>query len=404
MHRSALNLPEFLRGLRPAGNRSASRATLPRVCFVAPLAWPVFSGDRSIRVVGGAEVQQSMLARAFASAGFPTSMICLDFGQPEAVEVDRVTVFKAYIPGEGLPVVRFVHPRLTRMWQAMRRADADIYYFRCGSVLAGYGAVFCRAHGRRSIYAGASDVDFVPGEELIEFARDRWIFRYGLRHVDAIVAQNPVQVREVHAHYGRPATLIPSCYRPPVALACDPRGPVGWVATVRTYKRPELFLEIARRLPHRRFVMIGGPGSDDAESLAFHRRIQREARALPNVDFKGFLPLAEVEREFNGFSLFVNTSSNEGFPNTFLQAWARGVPTVGMLDTESRHEGQPVYRVATDVASAVAEVEHLLSDQEAWLASSARCRAHFEQNHSIDAVTVRYAELFSQLMGNGGAA
>lgn len=398
MHRSALNLPEAAAASVLAGDATFSRGTaLPRVCFVAPLAWPVFSGDRSIRVVGGAEVQQSMLARAFAAAGFETSMICLDYGQPEGVQLDRVTVFKAYRPKAGAPVVRFIHPRLTMMWRAMRRANADIYYFRTGSVLAGYGAAFCRLNARRSIYAGASDVDFIPGRELIEFARDRGIFRYGLRHVDAIVAQNPVQVREVREHYAREATLIPSCYRPPASARGDPQGPVGWVATVREYKRPAMFLEIARRLPQRRFLMIGGPGGDDAESMAFYRSIEAEARSLPNVEFLGFVPLADVEAQFDRMSMFVNTSINEGFPNTFLQAWARGVPSVGTLDTESRLEGRPVYAVARDAGEAALEIERLLGDRHQWEDASSRCRAYFERHHSIEAVTARYAELFTAL-------
>ena len=50
-----------------------------------------------------------------------------------------------------------------------------------------------RRHGKRAIYSGASDVDFVPGKQDITFARDRWLFEYGLRHVDRIFAQNPTQ-------------------------------------------------------------------------------------------------------------------------------------------------------------------------------------------------------------------
>ena len=90
-------------------------------------------------------------------------MITLDFGQPEGARVDGVTVHKAFAPGAGLPVVRFVFPKLTAMWSALARADADIYYVRSASMWLGVVVEFCRRHGRRSVYAGASDKDFVPG-------------------------------------------------------------------------------------------------------------------------------------------------------------------------------------------------------------------------------------------------
>ena len=151
------------------------------LCFVAPRAWPVLSGDPAIPIVGGAEVQQSLLARLFAAHGHRVSMICLDYGQPQRARVDGVEVVKFCRMKAGLPVLRFLHPRLTSMWRAMREVGADIYYCRSASMWVGVLAEFCRRYGRRSIYAGASNKDFVPdvGGQLA-YARDRWLYRRGI--------------------------------------------------------------------------------------------------------------------------------------------------------------------------------------------------------------------------------
>ena len=356
------------------------------ICFVAPYAWPVFSRDARIPVVGGAEVQQSILARLLAANGYRVSMICLDFGQPDRAQVDGVTVHKAFRPQGGLPVLRFLHPRLTAMWRALKQADADIYYYRSAAMWVGVVAAFCRLHGKRCIYAGASDKDFVPGEGgQIRYARDRWLYRRGLAAVDRIVAQNEMQRASCKATFGREATLIPSCYElPRNSRRADP-DLVLWVGTVHEQKRPLLLLELARRLPHRRFVMIGGArgGEEDHFELA-----KREAATLPNVQFVGFLPLAEVEPWFDRARVLVNTSYYEGMPNTFLQAWARGVPTVATVDV-----GAPVHRCANDVPALAAAVEEAFEKPEL----GARCREYFERNYSTTEALRRYHQLFEEV-------
>ena len=50
--------------------------------------------------------------------------------------------------------------------------------------------------------------------------------------------------------------------------------------------------------------------------------------ALPNLSYLGELPIEKVNQEIAQSDVFVNTSAGEGFPNTFVQAWLRGVPVV----------------------------------------------------------------------------
>lgn len=371
------------------GEKRASRRK-PHICFVAPTTWPLLSGARDIPVVGGAEVQQSFIAPALAARGYRVSMIALDYGQPDRSVVKGVTVHKTYQPDEGLPVVRFVHPRLTKLWKVLKEVDADIYYQRSAAALTGFMAAFCRANGKRSIYSGASDVDFAPPHPDIRFARDRWIFEYGVRSVDRLFAQNGTQQQRARDNFGRDSVLVPNCYAPPADARCDPRGYVLWVATLRAQKRPEILLEIARRMPEYRFVMVGG-SDPDRKGQEYLRSVEEALRALPNVQYRGFVPYAEADRLFDGARLVVNTSRYEGFPNIFLQAWARGIPTVSFVDTGSRSpDGRPAYDVVTDVREASLRVERLMRDDAEWKAASARVASHFRAHHSLEAVAQIY--------------
>jgi glycosyltransferase involved in cell wall biosynthesis len=372
--------------LAAAPERAAAK---PHVCFVAPTTWPVLAGDRSIPVVGGAEVQQSMIAPALARRGWRVSMIALDYGQPDRAVVKGVTVHRIHRPDAGLPGLRFLHPRLTTLWRVLKRVDADVYYQRTADVITAWVAQFCRTHGRRSVYAGASDVDFIPGEEDIRFSRDRRIFQWGLRRMDEVIVQNEAQLASLAEHYGRRGILIPSCYVLPEGARSDPAGYVLWAATVRPSKRPEILLEMARRLPEHRFVMIGGP--DPGRREAEYMRAMAEAAArLPNIEVRGFVPFGEAERAFDGARVVLNTSLYEGFPNTFLQAWSRGIPTLAFIDTGSRMAGEPVYDVAGEVSEACWKLDRLMRDAAAWSHASRRVSAHFAASHSIDAVLDRY--------------
>jgi glycosyltransferase involved in cell wall biosynthesis len=366
------------------------RERMLSICFVAPHAWPALSGDARHRELGGAEVQQALLARQLAARGHRVTMICIDYGQPEGARVDGVTVLRCFRKDAGLPVLRFAHPRLTSMWRALAAASADVYYCRSASMWIGVVAEYARRNGARAVYAGASDKDFVEGlGGQIRLARDRWLFRRGMAAADAIVAQNEFQRSQCLATYGREPVVIPSCYALPRGAARGQGEQVLWVGMLHANKRPELFVELAARLPRRRFVMIGGPRAGDR---GFYEAMATRARGVPNLEFCGFLPFAEVEKRFDRARVLVNTSEYEGMPNTFLQAWARGVPTVATVDA-----GAPGHKGVRGIEDLQEEVEKLFRE-EPWKAASRACRAYFARNHSCEEAIARYEDLFDHIL------
>jgi glycosyltransferase involved in cell wall biosynthesis len=165
------------------------------------------------------------------------------------------------------------------------------------------------------------------------------------------------------------------------------RNLVLWVGMLHENKRPELFLEIAARARARRFVLIGGPRPG---AQPFYERIRAQAARVPNLELTGFLPLAEVEPWFDRARVLVNTSEYEGMPNTFLQAWARGVPTVASVEV-----GPTL--VFEDAARGLGEIERLFTDHAWWRERSAECRAWFERHHSPASVLAQYERLFQEL-------
>ena len=374
-----------------------TRSRPTRICFVAPNLYPVLAGARDIAVIGGAEFRQSMLARACAAAGYEVSVVTQDFGQAEDEIIDGVRIFKTHTPQAGMPVLRYVHPRLSSVIRRLREAKADVYYQSSASHLTGVVAWHCRKAGARSVYGGASDTDFMRGDERMKYARDRWLFRWGLDHVDAIVAQTERQAALVRRHYRREARVIANPYAVPLRKRQQRADLILWVGGIREVKRPERFIALARALPQYRFRMIGGAVGEGADARAYFAAIRDAAAAVGNLEFLGFRPLDEVESHFDEARVLVNTSAHEGFPNTFLQAWARGIPTVSYFDAGVRDDGTRPFLWVADEAEAKAGVTGLLASEGAWCALSKTCSAHFAARHSTAAVMDAYTALLRDL-------
>lgn len=371
-----------------------SRVGSLQVCFVAPAIYPVLSGDTALTLVGGAEVQQAILARELAHRGHRVSVICMDHGQPDGEVIDGVSVFRSHAPKAGIPGIRFFHPRFSSIWQAMARADADIYYQRSCAAMTGFVSAFSARHGRISIFASASDLDFAPTYPLLRHWRDKKIYHWGVKNASAIVVQTQRQHDECLNQFGLESTRINSCYdyhgRP-----AEHGGAILWVGSIKPLKRPELFVEVARACPKHRFKMVGGGSHADLASL------RRAAAGLDNLAIVGFVPFAQVEQHFDGASLLVNTSVSEGFPNTFLQAWSRGTPSVSFFDPGVQIDGRPLGLVAKSLAEMVVQVQALKADEATWQSHGADCSMHVREKHSVDRAISDYESLFARLMASG---
>jgi glycosyltransferase involved in cell wall biosynthesis len=116
-----------------------------------------------------------------------------------------------------------------------------------------------------------------------------------------------------------------------------------------------------------------------------------------NLSQVGFVPHAEVGAQFDGASVLVNTSESEGFPNTFLQAWSRGVPTLAFFDPEMVESGEPVSEVATSIDDMQQRLLRLKSQGSDWQRASSRSRQHQQTHHSVAAAVDAYETLFDSL-------
>ncbi len=366
------------------------------LCFVAPNAYGYLADRDDLRHIGGAEIQQTLLARDLARRGKRICFITHDHGQPDAIDIDGIRVFKMCGRSEGLPIVRFVHPRWTSLYSAMRRADAAIYYQRTAGVETGQVAIWCRRHDRRMIAAIANDRDCTPSLLARLNRRERSLYLYGLRRADAVVAQTKRQTELLQKHFGVNALLIRSCSeRPLEAMEVTSVGErlngkrALWIARFAPQKRLDRLFELANAAPDWSFDVIGGSEGDAVKHLELETR-----NSLPaNVTFHGVQSRENVARFYESATLLICTSDFEGFPNTMLEAWARSLPVVSTFDPDDLIADRNLGRVGGSPHELRREMNWLIDHPDEWRACSIAAKDYFDQNHTVNATVDAYEAL-----------
>lgn len=366
--------------------------TIRSICILGLDDYPMLTGDASLGHIGGESVQHVLLAKAWRDLGLDVSIIVYDHGQARIVEVDGIRAVASYRPQAGLPGVRFLK-RTMRVVQAMRSVDADVYYQSPAGMVTGLAVWFSRKHRKQSIVRIASDLGCIPGAQLTPYARDRKMYEYGLRRATLIAAQTEHQQALLRRHYGLHSEIVNMLVEVPALSTSAVRDiDVLWVGNLRPVKRPEIVLELARALPHRRFVVVGGPLP---RQQSYFEHIRKRAHAMPNVQMLGAVAYKDVDAFFARSKVHVNTSSVEGFPNTFLQAWARCVPVVSFFDPDDLIQRRNLGRKCHDVLDMTQQLERLLGNASLCADIGARARRFIESEFSPRAIASRYLELLA---------
>lgn len=321
----------------------------------------------------------------------------LDYGQADAETIDGIRVYKGYRPDAGIRIIRFVWPRISKIWGAMQRADADIYYQRTSDSLTGVVAAYCRLRGRRFIFGMGAMADCTRLLPNCPSRRERYLYLYGLYRADRIVAQTECQRRQLRQQFGLDSIVIPSAApehrRVDLPDKGDSKAPhILWIGRFCTEKRPEWLLRVAMACPDATFDVIGQDNSSPSRSELVTMMQQQ-----PNIRFLGYIPPTELAAYYHRATALLCTSYREGFPNTFLEAWSHGVPVVTTVDPDgivSNNKLGICAHTDRELASAI----RLFCSRADMRRQYAICsHAYVSSHHALDNVVDHYEALLLSL-------
>lgn len=361
-----------------------------KICVVSLNIVPYFQSDKRSRF-GGAEVQAAFVSEALTYGGHDVSMVVSDLDPDCAMPYPT---YNAFDGEDGVRGLRFLHPRMMGVFRALQAADADVYYQRNAGMVTGVTAMFCRRHHRIFVYGGGSPVDYSIRTAHIDGLRDKLIYMYGLKRADGIVVQNDEQLQLAKQAVKAPIRVIPNGVDTKDGPTSGERDVIVWVGAVRRLKRPDWFVQLARRMPNQKFVMIGGSMSTEP---SFGQRMMDEARALPNMEVTGWLGREDTMSYVRRARLLVNTSEFEGFPNVYLEAWKFGVPVLSVNDVDGLIADKGLGAIVASQDEMHERLRELVAEPDALVEMGRRGRALVEDRFSPAALARQYDDFFQEL-------
>lgn len=367
-----------------------SRRRRHDVAIYAPFAGHLYVPGSS-KQSGGAETQMRELGRVLTSLGLSVCHVVFDYGGvPERSDdgIDLVTQ-----PPEEFR--RHLVPYARSIVRALSEADADVYIQRTAGFETGVVAAFACARGRALAFSASSAPDLKDRPPL-PTAVSLLSFRAGRRLANALVAQTNDQVEIAERQLGRTPSLIRSlCDLGPDERA--EREAFLWIGGLIDYKDPLAYVALAERVPEAHFWMIGTDRGGEWTALA--DEVRAAAERLPNFELMPPRSRAEVLELYPRAVAVVNTSIFEGFPNTFMEGWARGAPALSLrLDPDGMIERHGIGAVAWGSPERFANAA-----RELWRGRHDRAeleeasRRYIAETHSAEVVGRQWLDLIEQL-------
>ncbi|MEZ3115669.1 glycosyltransferase family 4 protein [Halobaculum sp. MBLA0147] len=367
-----------------------TRNRKPKLCLISLAAYHYFNPDAEVQG-GGAQRQLYLLSQELQSS-FDVHFVVGDYGQPATEVRDGVTLHRSYTPMPDDDSVVGQAKRAAVLFDTVRRADADFYFFRGFPHKAAVLNVCFELLGVPWLYSLSSDKNVGRDLEGLSMPFSR-LFDRAVDNAGAVVSQTAYQSEAVSTKLGVTSVVVPNGYPPAETVRSrDEREFVLWVGNVdEEVKRPHLFLDLAEQCPDTEFVMIG-PESTDPE---YHRYIIDRAEGLDNVDYTGAVDSSKIHTYFRRATALVNTSPKEGFPNTFLEAWRCATPVVGLDVDPGRFVDfpGPSGYADGDTAELVEIVRRLSTDESYWTELSTPAKEYFRANFTIDQVARQYENI-----------
>lgn len=345
-----------------------------KLVILSPDAYSVFHTDTAY-IFGGIEVETGHHARGLSQLGVEVAVLTRAQGT-SAHHIEGIQLYPIQeIKGKGYWDKRTTLSGRIKYRLSGREENAETLEQLLGVIKPDAGYVmgisrealrlarYCKSAGIPFFFRAAHDKDF--GDDVgSEQAMQDWAnlsmeeAREVVGLATCLISQTPFQTELFRIRFNREAELM----FPPIVLEKAPVSAkkefdVFWIGRTNSFKRPEVLSAVAAELPGRSFCMVLNKASDEEWNTVVRR-------LPPNVKVVESVPATEMDNYFRRSRVFLSTSLQEGFPNTFLQAGKNGIPVVSMGSDPNNMLSQhgAGFLAGDDTAAVIDRIEELLNN------------------------------------------
>ncbi|MDA7558634.1 glycosyltransferase family 4 protein [Flavobacteriaceae bacterium] len=365
---------------------------------------------------GGAEVQANYLAQELVERGYSVSYICQTTKNAKA---NTTTVVNGVQIHWLKPAKKFIWLNNKAYLKVLKLVKPEVIIQRNSSPILWASAKYSKKSSAKLIWVCSDNLApfynfFTKRYKSRNTIKELGPVKYSVFYLNAIISdklrnsamkcvyvafsQNEFQKLKIKKNFGLDSFKIISGHPLPdkttVALNSKTMKNILWCANWGKHKRPELFVALARNMAdsNYNFIMIGGH-SDKGY-------VDQLLKDCPkNLKVTGQLSFEDALSYFNEASLFVNTSTpdGDGFPNTFIQSWLRGVPVLsfGFNPDEVITKNQLGF-VVPSVNDAKDTCSQLLENEIAYANLSINVLDYANRNHTVKVMTDHFINRLSK--------
>lgn len=345
---------------------------------------------------GGAELQANLIGKSLPQF----KINYLKFSQTNNLE--PVIDDNIYIYGIKKPILnlRFMNVFNTYfIHKLLDSLNSDIFYQR-GYTHSDSILNYAKLNDKRFILGISMDSQCRPAKyndnkKFFKNYIDDKINVKVLQNADSVISQTAHQQKLLLRNFSVESHVIPNAHQVPLEKIEKSDFPIiTWIANLKKWKRPEIFLQLAKKLENVKAHFVFAGRNDGSN---FSKNIIRKANELSNVTYLGELPFHATNDLLSRSHIFVNTSlPNEGFPNTFIQSWMRETPVVSLeFDPDNLLENNKLGFISHNFENLVLNVNNLIESNKECRSIGRRASEFAKNNYNIEKISKMYANLFS---------
>ncbi len=295
-----------------------------KICFFSPSSYTFFSESKSINH-GGAELQMYMLAKKIAeNKDFEIIFFVGNYGQKKILYKNKIKLIRSFnLLNKDNIFNKLI--KAIKLFFLFVNTKPDIVINTTANAIVCITGFYTKIFNKKYIYRTAHLID-VNTCRIKNNGISGKLYKYGLLNADKIITQNKEHKDLLFKNHSLHADVMRNCFEVNY-LALPKKEYILWVGRFETWKNPELFLNLAKELKNNNFIMIC---PNDNENFKKWNIFKEKTNLLQNIEFIDYVPFFEIQDYFNRSKIFVNTSTFEGFPNTFLQAATARTPIVSL--------------------------------------------------------------------------